>query len=150
MSVMRFGVKTDLVVVGHNPELADVSNPRGEMVGLGHYIVAECSDGRRFAHSACCYTIGGGDEIVAANYDDNPVDDYEDYHYDSFSVDSGTVTVTGLEDLANYLNTKQPKLNPMRWTEIQACYGSNAYVRDNWEDIAIEREREDARWEAYR
>ena len=44
---VHFFATTDIVVVGCNPESADVVNPRGEYFGYAGYVVAEDADGRR-------------------------------------------------------------------------------------------------------
>jgi hypothetical protein len=41
------GFPSDFVVVGHNPENADMSNPRGEIVRERWYILAEDAKGNR-------------------------------------------------------------------------------------------------------
>jgi hypothetical protein len=43
-----FGIASDYVVVGHNPEMADFDNPRGEIVRERFYMVAEDAKGYRF------------------------------------------------------------------------------------------------------
>ena len=42
---LTFGTRTDLQVIGTNPECADMSNPRGEIIGEVHYVVAETPNG---------------------------------------------------------------------------------------------------------
>ena len=37
---MHFYVQSDICVVGQNPEMADMTNPRGEVFGLRWYVVA--------------------------------------------------------------------------------------------------------------
>ena len=140
-----FAVRSDLAIVGTHPEMADFCNPRGELEGLVHYIVASLPDGRRFAHDASAYTINGW--VI-----DGGACEVEDEDSPSFRVDSNGITVERLERLASHLNSIHPELLVLsddHWTEIQAAYGSDAYVRDGWEDVAVDLEREDARWERY-
>ncbi len=47
----QFFARSDLAVVGYNSENADMSNPRGEIIGEIWYIVAEAPNGRRWRHN---------------------------------------------------------------------------------------------------
>jgi hypothetical protein len=47
---MYFDVHSDLIVVGFNPENADMDNPRGEIIREVFYVVLTFKSGRRFAH----------------------------------------------------------------------------------------------------
>ncbi len=104
---LTFGITNNLVIIGSNPEMADMTNPNGNIEGLAHCIVAETPKGRRFAHIATAYTHNG----------------YAD----------SDITVERLERLAAHLNATHPALHPDCWTEVQACYGSPAYVEGGWE-----------------
>ncbi len=139
---LTYSVRSDLVIVGTHPEMADMCNPRGELEGLAHYVIAETQDGRRFAHDAVAYTIN---EWAI----DSGTCEVEDEDSPSFRVNSNGMTVVRLERLAAYLNANHPPLNMDHWTEIQACYGSEAYQRDGWESVAIAIEAEEARWERF-
>jgi hypothetical protein len=46
-STTTFFAASDLVVVGTNPEMADISNPRGDVFGEAWYVVAENEQGDR-------------------------------------------------------------------------------------------------------
>jgi len=46
----RFYVDSDMVVVGHNPEMADFDNPRGELIEVRYFMVAEDAKGYRFSY----------------------------------------------------------------------------------------------------
>jgi hypothetical protein len=113
-STLTFGVKNDIVIVGSNPEMADMTNPNGNIEGLAHYIVAETPLGRRFAHNATAITHNG-----------NPDSD---------------MTVERLESLTDYLNANHPSLDADCWTEVQASYGSAAYVSGGWEARSLSSE----------
>ena len=115
---LTFGITNDLVIVGSNPEMADMSNPHGNIEGLAHYIVAETPKGRRFAHNATAITHNG----------------YAD----------SDITVGRLERLAAHLNATHPSLDADCWTEVQASYGSAAYVEGGWEAHALGNEIEEA------
>jgi hypothetical protein len=47
MTPTIFFAATDLVVLGSNPENADVSNPHGDIFGHSAYVVAEDAQGNR-------------------------------------------------------------------------------------------------------
>jgi hypothetical protein len=136
-NTLRFAVREDLTIVGTDPEMADMGNPRGELEGSAHFIMAEASDGRRFAHTATAFTINGC--IIEGRDDD---EDYE--NLTSFRVDSSGMTIERLERLAAHLNANHPTLNGARWNEIQASYGSVAYQRDGWEELSISLELDEA------
>lgn len=140
---LRFELYEELTIVGRNPEMADFANPRGELEGAVHFIVGEAPDGQRFAHSVPVFTMNG------YTINGNPAHDEEDECLTTFTVDSNGMTIERLERLAAYLNSHQPSLDPTYWTEIQACYGSEAYVRDGWEAEAVAIEREEARMERF-
>lgn len=42
-----FHVKDDIVIVGSDPEMADIVNPRGNLYGHAAFVVAERADGYR-------------------------------------------------------------------------------------------------------
>jgi hypothetical protein len=46
-SNLTFFGSTDLVVVGHNSEMADYDNPRGEIIRSAAYVCAEDENGNR-------------------------------------------------------------------------------------------------------
>ena len=109
VSQLSFFVRTDVAVIGHNSEMADMSNPRGEIYGDVDYIVAEAPDGTRFAHHTYAVTSSGG-------------------------VTESEVSSARLEALAHHLNTKRPALNGELWREIEPRYGSEVYVSGGWEE----------------
>lgn len=117
-STLTFGMTNDIVILGSNPEMADMSNPQGNIEGLSHYIVGEAPDGRRFVHSAFALTHNG--------YAENDM------------------TIERLKRLVDYLNANHPALDPYHWEEMQAAYGSEAYQRDGWEAASLWRELDDA------
>jgi len=47
MRVTQFFARTDIVVVGSHPEMADFSNPRGHLYGFSAYVVADSESGDR-------------------------------------------------------------------------------------------------------
>lgn len=47
MQPIEFFARTDIVVIGTNPEMADYSNPRGDIHGHAAYVVAEDAHGNR-------------------------------------------------------------------------------------------------------
>lgn len=104
---LTFYVRESLVVVGTDPEMADYDNPRGELVGESHRVVAEDEDGSRYEHRYAAVTRNG-------------------YTLSDLSVDR-------LEALAAYLNKAHPVLDEDLWHEIDPAYGSMAYQREGTE-----------------
>jgi hypothetical protein len=102
--IAHFFVRSDLAVIGRNPEMADMDNPDGNIFGFGAYVVMESGDGRRFAHVT---TFTDDDEKTAT--------------------DHATRLMGRIEAKARYLaySTSHP-LNPNFWTEIEPRYGSTA------------------------
>jgi len=47
---VEFFIRNDLVVTGHNPEMADYDNRDGAIFGEGYYIVARSESGLQWAH----------------------------------------------------------------------------------------------------
>jgi len=113
---LNYFVRTDIVVVDYNSEMADMSNPRGAIHGDADYIIAETPTGRRFANQTTALTYPNG-------------------------TTKSDVSSARLEELAHHLNTTKPDLNMDYWKEIPAAYGSEAYVNGDWEaeQIAFER-----------
>ena len=151
--MIRYEVISDQVVVGTNSEMADFDNRQGHLYGLVHFVQAENKAGRRWVHVARAYTMRDPreydtNEIVASWNDYDDADEMEVFA--QFSVDSGTMTFARLEALAAHLNDAQSRLNQDYWTEVQACYGSDAYISGGWEQVAVDIERDEARFEGYR
>jgi hypothetical protein len=48
---LSFCTRSDLRVVGRNPEMADMDNPRGDIIREVFYVLAENMQGRRWAHT---------------------------------------------------------------------------------------------------
>ena len=48
--MITFDVRSDIVVVGHDSESADMSNPNGELYGVAYYVVMIDEKGNRWAH----------------------------------------------------------------------------------------------------
>ena len=140
---LTFGIRSDLCIVARDPEMADMVNTRGDIEGTIHYIVGEAPNGRRFAHDVAVYTtVGGG-----YTYNGAEVRDPEDECLTTILVDSQGRTLEMLKHLTSRLNTETLTLDADHWTEIQACYGSDAYQRDGWEAVNIAIERDEARFD---
>lgn len=54
MNPVAFFAATDIVVIDTNPEMADYTNPRGEIYGHAAYVYAEDARGNR--RRLCCKT----------------------------------------------------------------------------------------------
>lgn len=140
---LTFAIRSDLCIVARDPEMADMANIRGDIEGTAHYVVAEAQDGRRFAHDVTVYTTAHGSYTFNGEVERDPEDDCQT----TILVDSKGRTLEMLERLASRLNDHHPALDSNHWTEIQACYGSDAYQRDGWEAelVAWERDAESSR-----
>jgi hypothetical protein len=118
--ILDFEVRSDLVIIGHNPECADMDNPRGEVYGYTSYVIATTPDGFRWQHPQS-FTSAWGDvaEGQAKKLCDQIV---------AFVKRGG-------------------KLLGCYWQEIRPCYGSPEYDRQGIEaqDAADER-AEFERW----
>lgn len=116
---MQFLVVSDILVVGYNPEMADISNPRGEIHGEAFYVVAEAANGRRWAHDHSFITTAmNGDSGCAARAE---------------ALRARIADAYGAGR----------RLDQNRWREIDPCYGSDAYIAQDIEFDRWSRERED-------
>ena len=101
-SRLTFLGRCDMVVIGSNPENADMDNPRGEIWGYAPYVLAEDAKGYRRVQS-----IG------------------KPHRY---PVDAERIA----ETVASRLQSRFDCLGKLpvgfeRWTETTPCYGSDAY-----------------------
>jgi len=111
----RFYGNTEVVVIGHNPEMADMDNPRGEIYGYAGYIYAADHRGARvrlyFAPQYCEKDLMDNmDKIVAAL-------------------------------TARLASGKLPVLFS-QWERYRPEYGSEAYQQDGGEEELLEWEWE--------
>jgi hypothetical protein len=51
MTTFTVCIGADIVVVGRDPEMADIDNPNGYRYGYSAYVVLEDQNGRRWIHS---------------------------------------------------------------------------------------------------
>lgn len=107
-------VRTDIVVIGCNPEMADYDNPRGNIYGFCGYILAVAEDGSQWMF----------EHTITRRYEHD--------------------VLARLNTFANkvqaHLN-KGGKLDPSRWQEIRPAYASEAYVNGGWVEHDYEAER---------
>lgn len=121
MKPVMFFAASDIVVIGHEPEMADYDNPRGELYGFSTYVVAEDEFGsRRFKFVKTVSVHFGETEAMR----------------------SAALMASALN-----IRLKDGKL-PVAfdtWEIMQAAYGSEAYSREGWEEelIAWERSQEE-------
>ena len=113
MQPTHFFAASDIVIIGHDPEMADYDNPRGERYGFSTYVVAEDALGyRRCLHvettSVC---LGEAHALRGAN--------------------------TLAKALNARLSTGKLPVGFSRWVEDRPAYGSEAYVREGCEDELI-------------
>ena len=138
-----FYVRDELVIIGSNPEMADIANPRGDIEGLAHNIVAEAEDGTRFINRTTAITTVGGTPVRKSWMDDPEC-------MMVVRVDSGDMTVERLQAQAERLNAAQPKLTPAHWDPTFPAYGSPAYERAEQDIVAIERWQDEQDWRELR
>lgn len=115
---MQFHLALKVVTVGHNPEMADISNPRGEIRREAYTVIAEAANGRRWEHDHT---------FVSSRHNDDDCGERAE-------------ALRGRIALAYAAGRK---LDQNRWREIDPCYGSEAYVEQDVERHRWERERED-------
>ncbi|MBM3596428.1 MAG: hypothetical protein FJX31_11880 [Alphaproteobacteria bacterium] len=107
------------MVVGSNPEMADMSNPRGEIHGEAFYVVAEAANGRRWQHQHSFITASmNGDGGCAARAEKLRVRIADAY-------------------------AAGRRLDTQHWVEIDPAYGSDAYVEQDVDAHRWAREREE-------
>lgn len=123
-SILTFEVDSDLVVLGTDPEMADVSNPRGEIVGLAYCVRASNAHGDTWAKTVAVGRIGEETELYAK---------------------ADKLAQALRARLANY--GKLP-VDAAQWQQGRPIYGSDAYVEYGQDDdVALERrEAEEEMW----
>lgn len=118
--VTIFGIRTDVAVVGTDPEFADYDNPRGEIFGFAGYVVAANEFGDTFEHHV--ETVGRWEEAEL---------------------------IAKCEKLAEALQARLDKLGKLPvgfegWTQGRAVYGSVSWLTYGQdEDVAWERRCEE-------
>lgn len=101
MNIQTFFAAADLVTIGQDPEMADYSNPRGDIAGYAAYVYAEDINGfRRRMHVKT-----------------------ERYEQDALP-NAVAIAAALTARLANY--DKDP-VNFKNWEEARPVYGSHAY-----------------------
>lgn len=109
-------VHTDLVSLGRNPEMADIDNPNGDIMGYAARVWVEKANGARISHD---YSVTDRDEGKAA---------------------------AGVQELCDRINvclSSGGSLNMAHWHEEQPAYGSKAYQAGGYEEIQRQLEREE-------
>lgn len=113
-AIAGFHAQTDIVVIGHNAEMADYDNPRGELYGFAGYVIAESPEGDRWAW-----------HVATQRHDERAL-------------------LQQCERLAAALTARLARgLHPVGfagWPETRPCYGSPAYVAYGAaDDLELER-----------
>lgn len=115
-NITAFDVTSDLVVLGTDPEMADISNPRGEIVGLAYAVRARNEHGDTWERHVVTGRIGEEAELYAKT-----------------------------ERLALALQARLDRLGKLpvdavQWRQGRAVYGTAAYVEyGSDEELAWER-----------
>lgn len=108
IAFLGFQIREDIVVVGHNGEMADYDNPRGEIYGRSYYVVA------------------------TANHQDNRSHDDGLQWANAESFRDPAAANAYLERLLEYVN-HGGQLDEEFWREIEPCYGTQAWLDWNAE-----------------
>lgn len=121
MRVSNFFAATDIVVIGSDPEMADISNPRGEIHGFASFVYADSERGDR--KSVFVKTAGSEADAMA------PAEKM-----------AAALNV-------RLANGKLPT-GFDRWQDARPAYGSKAYMEYGQEDdLMLERrEAEEEGW----
>lgn len=108
---------TNIVVISTDPEMADYSNPNGNIYGHCAAVFVCAADGSQFQYRETRTRCTEREALRA---------------------------VQSLVDRVNAAIKKGIKLNPNLWTEVRPSYGSEAYVKGNWsfQDAVEERYNE--------
>lgn len=106
--------RTDIVVIGHNPENADFSNPRGAIFGHAALVIAVAPDGSQWEYI-----------------------ETRTRHTEREALEA----VEPLVRNANKRLANGGSLNPQFWREMRPMYGSEAYDKGGWSRIDAEMER---------
>jgi hypothetical protein len=112
-AVTEVFARVDIVVIGHNPELADMGNPRGEVYGYRADLIAEAPDGSRWVYNVKSWTARHQDDCAPA-------------------------AMRQAERLNNLLG-EGFTLNPARWDAIEPCFGTEAYEAASADIAALEK-----------
>ena len=117
MKPIFFFASSDIVVTGHNPEMADYDNPRGELYGYATYVVAEDEWGHR-----CRLYV----ETLPRGYGERR------------AMERANRMAQAL--IARLQSGRLPVAFD-RWETISPAYGSHAYIEEGGEHDLIEWER---------
>jgi hypothetical protein len=113
-----FTTRGDIVVVGTNPEMADVDNPRGYRYGVRWHVVASNEHGDTKELAVVSSTVNADTQAVA----------------------EALATRLG----ARLLNLGKLPVGFTYWTDGRPVYGSDAYVEyGQADDLALERREAD-------
>lgn len=105
LAVLSIQIREDIVVVGHNGEMAEYDNPRGEVYGRRYYLVATANMGDKRSND---------DGLQWANA--------------STFTDPAKAQAFA-DELHEYMNYGG-QLNDEFWREIEPMYGTQAWL--NW------------------
>lgn len=95
---LLFFVWTDIIVVGYDPEMADMDNPEGARYGYAAYVVAQDGTGNRMRHTQL------------------------------FIADMEAKAVERARNLLSRIQKADRDLDVLCWLDLDPAYGSPAYV----------------------
>ena len=107
MKNWKIKTESEIVVIGHNDELIDISNRNGEIHGKKFYVVARAEDGTQYAHGHMSDSETEIQELAR-------------------------VIRVAVLDGENFDPT-----NPLYWYPIDPVYGSEAWILINAEESII-------------
>jgi len=121
----NIGIDSDLEVVGTCGEMADMSNPRGEIIQPVWFVTAE-KNGRIFYHVPCKgTTITDPESGLSAT--DHP----------SIGENGEAAALAETQDVLDH--DSDPDSDPINWNFWSTVYGSQAYLSQVAEMTDVER-----------
>jgi hypothetical protein len=113
MKVTNFFAASDLAVIDRDPEMADMSNPRGEIIGYASYVYADSEHGDRRRKP-----------VTVSRWEKDAMEPAEAL----------------ARSLNARLAAGKMPVGFDRWEEARPGYGSDAYVEyGQADDVALER-----------
>ena len=122
-NISEIGMGSDAYLAGHRDDGTD-------FVAENFYVSATATDGKRWRH----FLTLKGCKV-----------EQDEEGYDYF-IDIRPAAIQTIEDLVFTIKKELAaggNLNPAYWYEVQAAYGSEAYINGGWEQDQIQREKEE-------
>ena len=127
----NFSLRTQPATVAENHEMAELNNPRGQLIGDISFVVAtDIETGEQWAHKALAVRLQGFDctpTSTAEREADRSAHPYAPQIRYLVTASSDAATFQRLTTLAQFLRDTRGKLNDACWSQIEPQYGSPAY-----------------------